>query len=84
MIEGDTRSLDRFATPFGKDVEIIEVLAENDVQLLRVRIKEGSRFTMLDLDPATALHWGNLMASWASSYMGEAEESDLSEGDSGQ
>lgn len=73
MIEGETRSLDRFTTPFGKDVEVIEVLAENDVQLLRIRIKEGSRFTDLELDPATALHWGNLMASWASEYMGESD-----------
>ena len=73
MIEGETRSLDRFTTPFGKDVEVIEVLAENDVQLLRVRIKEGSRFTDLELDPATALHWGSLMASWASGYMGESD-----------
>ena len=73
MIEGETRSLDRFTTPFGKDVEVIEVLAENDVQLLRLRIKEGSRFTDLELDPATALHWGNLMASWASGYMGESD-----------
>jgi len=68
MIEGETRSLDRFQTPFGKDVDLIEVLADNDVQLLRVRIKEGSRFTDLELDPATALHWGNLMTSWAESY----------------
>jgi hypothetical protein len=68
MIEGETRTLDRFATPFGADVELIEVLAENDVQLMRVRIKQGSRFTDLELDPATAQHWGSLMASWASGY----------------
>ncbi len=76
MIEGQTRSLDRFSTPFGKDVEIIEVLAENDVQLLRVRIKEGSRFTVLEIDPVTAQHWGSLMASWASGCMGEANIGD--------
>jgi hypothetical protein len=74
MIEGETRSLEKFATPFGKEIEIIEVLAENDVQLLRIRIKEGSRFTDLELDPATALHWGNLMASWGTGYMGEFDE----------
>jgi len=68
MINGETRSLDRFQAPFGAEVEVIEVLAENDVQLLRIRIKEGSRFTDLELDPATALHWGNLMTSWATSY----------------
>jgi len=76
MIPGETRSLDQFSTPFGKDVEIIEVLAENDVQLLRVRIKEGSRFTLLDLDPVTALHWGNLMASWASGYTDEGDHNE--------
>jgi hypothetical protein len=68
MIQGETRTLHRFNTPFGSDVELIEVLADNDVQLMRVRIKEGSRFTDLELDPATALHWGNLMTSWSESY----------------
>jgi len=32
---------------------------------LRVRIREGSRFTILDLDPSTAAHWGGAMSAWA-------------------
>ncbi len=76
MIDGETRSLDQFATPFGPNVELIEVLAENDVQLMRVRIKEGNRFTIVELDPATALHWGNLMASWARGYFGSDDDID--------
>jgi len=76
MIEGEIRSLDRFPTPFGKEVEIFEVAAENDVWLLRVRIKEGSRFTVLELDPATARHWGSLMASWATTFMPAHDEND--------
>lgn len=76
MINGETRTLDQFQAPFGAGIEVIEVLAENDVQLLRIRIKEGARFTDLELDPATALHWGNLMASWATSYFDPEEGSE--------
>ena len=43
----------------------MEVLLENDVTFLRVRIKEGSRFTILDLDPVSALEWGESLVGWA-------------------
>jgi hypothetical protein len=63
-----TRPLDRFQAPFGKQVELLEVMHENDVRLLRVRIREGSRFTVMDLDPVTARRWADTMDAWASAY----------------
>jgi hypothetical protein len=61
----ETRPLDRFEAPFNKQVELLEVVHDNGVRLLRVRIREGSRFTIMDLDPETAKRWGAAMTEWA-------------------
>ncbi len=60
-----TNPIDKFEAPFNKQVELLDVEMENDVRLLRVRIREGSRFTIMDLDPMTAKHWGEQMSAWA-------------------
>ena len=57
--------LDEFPAPFNKQVVLQEVIMENGVRLLRLRIREGSRFTIMDLDPLTAERWGTRMADWA-------------------
>jgi hypothetical protein len=36
------------------------------MSLLRVRIREGKRFTIFDIDPATATQWAATMQQWAS------------------
>ena len=33
--------------------------------LLRVRIREGKRFTIFDVDPVNAALWGKAMQEWA-------------------
>lgn len=43
-----------FRAPFNKEVVLQDVAYENGFHLMRVRIREGHRFTMLDLDPVTA------------------------------
>jgi hypothetical protein len=35
------------------------------MSLLRTRIREGSRFTIFDIDPQTAEHWGRALLRWA-------------------
>ena len=59
-----TRNLSKILAPFGKQIEFEEVILDNDVTLLRLRIKEGSRFTVIDLDPVTAEAWQTIMANW--------------------
>jgi len=68
MSNDDIRPLGKFDAPFGKVVEMMDVTLENNVRLLRVRIREGSRFTIMDLDPVTARHWGEQMVAWSSTY----------------
>jgi hypothetical protein len=57
--------LERFAAPYGREVELQEVAYESGMKLLRLRIREGKRFTIMDLDPATAAHWAGAMRDWA-------------------
>ncbi len=59
--------VDAFTAPWGKDVAIQKVEYEGGLVLLRVRVKEGSRFTLLDLDPTTAERLGRLLLDWAQS-----------------
>ena len=67
----DTRGLEKFAAPLGGEVELVELSFEDGVNLLRVRIRQGTRFTDLDLDPATAARWGAAMTAWAEGYKTE-------------
>jgi hypothetical protein len=36
------------------------------MHMLRIRIREGVRFTVLDIDKETALLWSAAMTAWAS------------------
>jgi hypothetical protein len=36
------------------------------MSLLRIRIREGRRFTVFDIDPETAVRWGRSMLDWGS------------------
>ena len=58
--------LERFQAPYGREVELQEVLYESGMKLLRLRIREGKRFTIMDLDPETAARWARVMGDWAS------------------
>ena len=35
------------------------------MSLLRTRIREGSRFTVFDIDPLSAAAWGEALLTWA-------------------
>ena len=51
--------------PYRREIWLDEVLFESGMRLLRVTIKEGRRFTQLDLDAATADQWGQTLLNWA-------------------
>jgi hypothetical protein len=51
--------------PYRREIWLDEVLFESGMRLLRVTIKEGRRFTQLDLDAATADQWGQTLLDWA-------------------
>ncbi len=76
--------MDKFTvTPFeqfdvplgGQAIELQQLdFAAGGMGLLRVRIREGRRFTVFDLDPATARAWGDAMSRWAQTQPGGDRE----------
>lgn len=60
-------SLDRFRVPIGgQEIELQQLdYAHGGISLLRLRIREGKRFTIFDIDPVTARHWGEALTRWA-------------------
>lgn len=63
-----TRSLDKFNCPFGgQEVELVQVdYSAGGMSLLRLRIRErGARFTIFEIDPATAERWGQGLLAWS-------------------
>lgn len=52
--------------PYRREIVLQDVMFESGMRLMRVRIREGrARFTILDIDPATATTWGRQMLDWA-------------------
>jgi hypothetical protein len=51
--------------PYRREVWLDDVQFESGMRLLRVTIKEGRRFTQLDVDAATADRWSQIMMDWA-------------------
>jgi hypothetical protein len=64
--------LERFTAPLGgEEIELQEVVHDGGgMKLLRIRIRERKRFTIFDVDPATAGAWGAAMARWAGTQPG--------------
>ncbi|MDH2916933.1 MAG: hypothetical protein PXX77_08670 [Gallionella sp.] len=61
--------LSKFKVPLGsQEIELQQIdHAEGGMSLLRIRIREGKRFTIFDIDPATATLWAQDMHNWAAS-----------------
>ena len=57
----------RFTAPLGgEEIELQDLVHDaGGMRLLRVRIRERKRFTIIDIDPATAGAWGAAMERWA-------------------
>ena len=63
----EIRSLASLSVPLGgQQIELQQIEhASGGMALLRVRIREGRRFTVFDIDPASARSWGEAMLQWA-------------------
>ena len=56
--------LAKIEVPFGKEINFQDIKHESGLQMMRIRIKEGSRFTILDIDHETAKKWGIIFDTW--------------------
>jgi hypothetical protein len=69
-------SIARFSVPLGgQEIELQHLVHDaGGMPLLRVRIRERTRFTIFDIDPATARAWGAAMEAWGEGQQGPALE----------
>jgi len=58
--------LTKFKVPLGsQEIELQQIdHVEGGMSLLRIRIREGKRFTIFDIDPGTARDWAQAMQDW--------------------
>ena len=57
--------LDKFTAPYGREVTLENVDYENGMRVLRIHIREGNRFTVMDINDTIASQWGGVMTAWA-------------------
>jgi hypothetical protein len=61
----------------GQQIELQQVdFATGGMSFLRVRIREGKRFTVFDVDPDTAAEWAAAMLAWAEAARGAGRRED--------
>jgi hypothetical protein len=65
--------LTHLRVPLGaQEIELQEVLHEaGGMALLRIRIREGKRFTIFDIDADSARAWADAMLQWAATTRSE-------------
>ena len=68
-------TLTKLTVPLGgQEIELQQLDYESGgMSLLRTRIREKSRFTVFDIDPATARAWGEALLRWAQTQPGAAK-----------
>lgn len=64
--------LEKFRVPLGgQEVELQQIVhAEGAMPMLRIRIREGKRFTIFDVDPVTARNLAEAIQRWAAAQGG--------------
>lgn len=59
----------------GQEIELQQVeYIHGGMAQMRIRIREGRRFTIFDIDPVTAEQWGAAMRDWASVQLANPEQ----------
>ena len=65
MTDGpSTTDIEEMMAPWNKHITVQDVTHEAGMAFLRLRIKEGKRYTDLELDPQTAGRLVELMGAW--------------------
>jgi hypothetical protein len=60
----DVLELAIFQAPWGREVRLQQARLEGGMTILRVRIREGSRFTDLELTAEKAVEIGEAVSAW--------------------
>jgi hypothetical protein len=57
--------LGEIEAPYGRRVRFDELAYESGLRMLRVTIREGARYTILEIDAPTATAWADILSAWA-------------------
>lgn len=57
--------IEEFAAPYNRTVKLESIMHESGMAMLRIHIREGRRFTIMDLDKDTAQKMGQHILNWA-------------------
>ncbi len=60
----------RLTVPLGGQLIELQHVDVAGMAMLRIRIREGSRFTVFEIDAQTAEEWGFAMQAWARTRAG--------------
>jgi len=60
------KEIGEIEAPYGKQITFKEITYDNGFKLMRLRIKEGKRFTDMDLDVNTVKLWQQKFDAWLS------------------
>jgi hypothetical protein len=68
----------RFTVPIGRqEIDLTEIVHDaGGMPFLRLRIRDRSRFTDVDVDPVTAQLWGEAMRRWGQTRQSVAPDLD--------
>ena len=66
MSEEIVTELNKIDAPYGRKIALESVEHASGMSMLRIRIREGARFTVIDIDEETARRWSAAMTAWAS------------------
>ncbi len=64
MTQETTNEIAKIDAPFGREIILQDVMHESGLRMMRIRIKEGSRFTIMDIDRDTARTWNTAFSHW--------------------
>ncbi len=70
MTTAPKREIGEIEAPYRRRIKLDEVDYESGMALLRLTIREGARYTILEIDDETAEKWGRMMLDWATAQKG--------------
>ena len=67
MTDSVKTPLGEIEAPYGRRIRFDDVAYESGLKMLRLTVREGARYTVLEIDAATASLWAEKLMAWAAS-----------------
>lgn len=65
MSDHTRTGIETIKAPYGREIRLEEIAYETGMKLMRLTIREGARYTILEIDSKTAQVWGQALLRWA-------------------